>query len=348
MQTSLRIDGANCPTCFNETVEALTRLDGVRAVRGSVAGPCIEIDHDGVTLDVITGIIRSHLHGIDVFSNETGMVPLEAVEITAACAHHRPPESAVDTWGASEVDDFTADGIDLSMTLGEIVTLHPSLAVELERRGLDYCCHGARTLATAARDAGLDPRTVADELSVATVDEPPADWASLGLLELVDHIESVHHRHLWVELPRISALVDKIVEVHGDRHAELAEVHRLSTELRADLEPHLAREEQTLFPMIRRLVASSERTPAQNHELVGQIEALAAEHETVGALLEELNRVTGGYTPPADGCASYAACYLALAELEADTHLHVHKESNVLFPALVAESADRQAARSTP
>jgi regulator of cell morphogenesis and NO signaling len=43
------------------------------------------------------------------------------------------------------------------------------------------------------------------------------------------------------------------------------------------------------------------------------------------------------YTVPGDGCASYEALYAALAELEADTHLHVHIENNVLFPAVVAE-----------
>ena len=60
---------------------------------------------------------------------------------------------------------------------------------------------------------------------------------------------------------------------------------------------------------------------------------LAADHETVGELLNELRRVTAGYATPVDGCATYAACYRALAELEADAHLHVHKESNVLIPA---------------
>ena len=38
---------------------------------------------------------------------------------------------------------------------------------------------------------------------------------------------------------------------------------------------------------------------------------------------------------PDDGCASYQALYTGLAELEADTHLHVHKENNVLFPAVL-------------
>ena len=33
--------------------------------------------------------------------------------------------------------------------------------------------------------------------------------------------------------------------------------------------------------------------------------------------------------------------YAGLAELEADTHLHVHKENNLLFPAVVAEEASR-------
>ena len=47
-------------------------------------------------------------------------------------------------------------------------------------------------------------------------------------------------------------------------------------------------------------------------------------------------RATEGYKAPADGCASYRALYAGLAQLEADTHLHVHKENNVLFPAVVA------------
>ncbi len=224
-----------------------------------------------------------------------------------------------------------------SMTLGEIVTRHPSLAAELERQGLDYCCHGARTLETAAAAVGLDPQSVADQLSASDVAATPARWASLAPSALVDDIESVHHRYLWAQLPRITALVDKIVAGHGDRHPELVEVQRLYGELRTDLEPHLVREEQELFPSIRQLDAGADETvgddPAQVAEL---LDVLEAEHQTVGGLLEQLRQVTGSYATPADGCASYAACYQALAELEADTHLHVHKENNVLLPAVRA------------
>jgi regulator of cell morphogenesis and NO signaling len=330
MQTSLRIDGANCPNCFDQTLDDIAQLDGVVSVHGSFAGPCIEVEHD-VEIDTITEAIRNRLHGIEMFANEVRMVPLEPVIISNECAHHRPavstaPESA-DTGGHPG-----ERRIDPSMTLGDIVTLRPSLAADLERRGLDYCCHGGRTLAEAARDAGLDGQTVADELSTMQVDDSVADWASLGLAELVDHIETVHHQYLWAELPRISALVDKIVTVHGERHPELSDVQRLYSELRADLEPHLEREEQLLFPMIRQLADTTDTLNVDKDDLAAQIAALMSEHETVGELLEELNRVTSSYTTPGDGCASYAACFLALAELESDTHLHVHKENNLLFP----------------
>jgi regulator of cell morphogenesis and NO signaling len=239
--------------------------------------------------------------------------------------------------GNNEPLDAGGNTVDPSMTLGEIVTRRPALAAELERRGLDYCCHGGRTLADAALEAGLDATTVAGDLSVIAVDEPAAAWATLGPSDLVDHIDAVHHRSLWAELPRISALVDKISTVHGERHPELFEVQRLYGELRADLEPHLTREEQELFPRIRQLAASSD--PSSVSDITAQIDALLGEHETVGALLDDLRRVTSGYSVPPDGCASYAACYRALADLEADTHLHVHKENNLLFPAVRPEHA---------
>lgn len=336
MQTSLRVDGANCPNCFNETLEELATVEGVLSVHGSLDGPCIEIEHEGADMDAVAATIRNRLHGIEMYSNEVRMVPLACTELIA-CAHHRPEERAARAMGPSAMEPSAMEPSNMhdivpSMTLGQIVTLHPALAVGLEQRGLDYCCHGGRTLAAAATEAGLDPQTVADELSAARIDEPPAEWVSLGVADLVDHIQDVHHGYLWEAFPRISALVDKIVSVHGGRHTELAEVKRLYDEIRADLEPHLVTEEEVLFPLIRRYAVDPSHADAP--AIAEQIRVLSAQHETVGELLEELNRVTGGYETPADGCATYNACYLALAELEADTHLHIHKESNVLFPAV--------------
>jgi len=110
--------------------------------------------------------------------------------------------------------------------------------------------------------------------------------------------------------------------------------------LRADLEPHLVKEEQVLFPMIRELATARVKPTFHCGSVRNPISVMEREHDTAGAALARLRQLTNGYTPPADGCTSYEMLYRGLAELEADTHLHVHKENNVLFP--LVERIERQ------
>ena len=233
--------------------------------------------------------------------------------------------------------------IDVTTTLAEAVDAFPQLARELERRGLDYCCGGRRTLGEACALVGLDPEATVAELSAAGATSRPAVWTTMTADVLVDHIEATHHRYLWDELPRVTALVDKIVTVHGARHPELVEVAACFAQVRADLEPHMMKEERVLFPMVRELATSTGMPSFHCGSLRNPISVMLREHDAVGDLLARLRRLTDGYTAPADGCASYAACFAAMAELEADTHLHIHKENNVLFPMVVRLEADRAA-----
>lgn len=225
--------------------------------------------------------------------------------------------------------------ISTTKTLGEVVTEHPSLARELERLDLDYCCGGRRTIDAACAEAGLDVASVVAQLERSAGEPVAAAWATMDVAELVDHIEAVHHRFLWDELPRITALVDKIVGVHGRNHPELADVQQSYADLRNELEPHLRKEEQVLFPMIRALTTAENLPAFHCGSVANPISRMLAEHDTAGALLARLGSLTDGYTAPADACASYRACYDALAELDADTRLHIHKENNVLFPAVL-------------
>ncbi len=229
--------------------------------------------------------------------------------------------------------------IDPNDTLADLVTANPELAVHLDRLGLDYCCGGRRRLADAVEAAGLD----SDEVLRALADAEPTphadDWPTMSPALLVDHIESTHHAYLREALPRLSALADKVAEVHGERHPELPEVARLVVELRADLEPHLLKEERVLFPMVRELDGATVAPEFHCGTLANPIRVMSMEHDAAGDLLARLRKVTGEYAVPADGCASYTALYAGLAELEADTHLHVHKENNVLFPTVLADEA---------
>jgi len=194
-------------------------------------------------------------------------------------------------------------------TLGEVVTAHPQLARELERRGLDYCCGGQRSIAEACWAVGLDPASVAADLAATSAVSDAEPWSTMGVVDLVDHIESIHHRYLWDELPRLTALLDKIVGVHGARHPELSVVREVFAELRADLEPHLTKEERVLFPAIRELAGADAPPAFAFGSVANPISMMMIEHDRVGELLIHLRAATGDYRVPADGCASYRALF---------------------------------------
>ncbi|MFN8053610.1 MAG: iron-sulfur cluster repair di-iron protein [Acidimicrobiales bacterium] len=220
-------------------------------------------------------------------------------------------------------------------TLGDIVTSQPAAARVLERFGLDYCCGGTATLGAACAERGVDRAEV--EAALADLGDPaPADWAHMSAVEMVDHLEATHHAYLCVELERLHRLADKVEAVHGERHPELAEIRSTFAQLRADLEPHLLKEERVLFPMIRELATATEMPDFHCGTLRNPISVMLREHDRAGELLAQLRSLTSDYTAPADGCASYRALFDDLERLEADTHLHVHKENNLLFPAVVA------------
>lgn len=223
-----------------------------------------------------------------------------------------------------------------NLTLADIVTAHPSLARQLEARDLDYCCGGATTLEDACAANGLDVATVLDALVDAATDGPADTWSTMGLVELVDHLEATHHAYLWSELPRLCALVDKVVSVHGERHPELGDIGDCFATIRADLEPHLMKEERVLFPMVRELATADSPRSFHCGSIQNPISVMLTEHDTVGDLLRQLRSLTDGYTPPTDGCGSYVALFAGFEAMEADTHLHIHKENNLLFPAVVA------------
>jgi regulator of cell morphogenesis and NO signaling len=214
-------------------------------------------------------------------------------------------------------------------SLGDLVDSNSAARV-LERHGLDYCCHGGRTLGDACASAGIDAAVVTAELDALDgIDD--RSWTSLDPPALAEHIVASHHQFLWKELPLLEALAAKVAAVHGQRHPELTKVRRLVADVRAELEPHLREEERVLFPAIAALAAGQTDVPFGT--VARPIHMMVVEHDRAGELLALLRAATDGYQMPADGCASYRALYERLAALEFDTHVHIHKENHVLFPA---------------
>lgn len=232
--------------------------------------------------------------------------------------------------------------IDASTNLGDLVTAHPELAAELERLGLDYCGDGVRPLTQVCADRGIDPKRLLDRLAGAALDAPPPDWATMDAVALVDHIEATHHRWLRDRLRWLGEELPAIVAAHGRDHPELFDALSCFEAFRRETEPHLAHEEQVLFPNVRQLLRDGTLPAFHCGTLNGRMSVLRREHAHHDELLGLLRSVTLGFRAPIDAEPRWVACYDALRELEADTRLHLHKENNVLFRAIAtAEEAVR-------
>lgn len=226
-----------------------------------------------------------------------------------------------------------------SSSVGSWVAAHPCTSRVFESMQIDYCCGGGKTLEEACRNKKLAPETVVRQLEQAIAgseSEPSAEcWLTASLVDLCDHIEQKHHTYLKSELPRLREMIAKVFHKHGDEHPELAEVHRAFTDLEAELVPHMFKEENILFPAIRRLELASGPQAFPFGTVANPIRMMEHEHGNAAEALTRIRKATGDFAVPDDACNTYRALFDGLRVLESDLHQHIHKENNILFPRAI-------------
>jgi regulator of cell morphogenesis and NO signaling len=172
------------------------------------------------------------------------------------------------------------------------------------------------------------------ELRTAEAPRPEASWNEASLTALVGHIQARYHEPLRAELPRLSAMLDKVVARHGDRlPGQLALLQSTFRRLVHDLLAHMRKEDAVLFPLIVALESGQAvAVPGAGAWIGSPIAVMEAEHAEAGAALAVMRDITLGYAPPEWACPTFRGLFYGLAQLESDMHLHVHLENNVLFP----------------
>lgn len=171
---------------------------------------------------------------------------------------------------------------------------------------------------------------------------PATDWTAVPLTVLADHILDTHHVFTKSQLARIGVLLTRVQNAHRSRHgAMLDSLGNAFDSLRAELEAHLMKEEQILFPAIKGidgfLAGRGGRPVVHCGSIAHPIQQMEHEHDGAGAVLVSVRQITHNYSLPEDACETFKALYEALAALEADLHEHIHLENNILFPASVAQ-----------
>lgn len=234
----------------------------------------------------------------------------------------------------------------LDMTIREVVAADYRAAAVFQRHGIDFCCHGGRTIENGCRDAGATREEVLRDLSAATAAPSSATpaFSTWDARTLVSHIVVTHHGFVRETIPPLLTHTRKIAAVHGERHPELVHIASLFERVADEMTDHMAKEEQVLFPFIVRLEEAGRMgapAPAPPFGTVGNpIRMMEADHQFVGDAMAEIRHLTNGYQPALDACATYRVTFQELDAFERDLHQHVHLENNLLFPkALALEGA---------
>ncbi len=215
----------------------------------------------------------------------------------------------------------------MEQTPADLAVAMPGATAVFRRHQLDFCCASKKvTLAEAAKAKQLDVASLAAELAALTPAGAGETWAEQSSEALVTVIETRFHAGHRRDLAELIRLARRVEAVHHDKPSAPQGLADLLREMLADLEQHMAKEEQVLFPLIRR---------GGHPMLAGPIAVMVAEHEGHGDRLRTIASLCHDFIPPEEACPTWRALYAGLQHVEGEVMEHIALENNVLFPRFV-------------
>ena len=151
----------------------------------------------------------------------------------------------------------------------------------------------------------------------STVTTPRTPQALIPFI--LERYHATHRR----ELPELCNLARRVEAVHAMHTAAPHGLAVFLVAMLSDLEEHMNKEEQVLFPTL--LAGGGGCAPFA-------LRRMRMEHEGHELHLEEMSARTNTFTPPEGACGTWRALYAGCAKLHDDLHAHIELENNMLFP----------------
>jgi regulator of cell morphogenesis and NO signaling len=140
---------------------------------------------------------------------------------------------------------------------------------------------------------------------------------------LIDVILDRYHAVHRAELLGLIRLARQVQAAHPDAPQDLLP---LLERMRTNLEAHMQKEEDELFPTMRLAEPVSQVA----------VEIMRDEHDDHEKHLRELERLTHDHTPPEHASLEWRVLYAGTRKLADDIAAHIRLENEVLFPQFEA------------
>ncbi|WP_391200423.1 iron-sulfur cluster repair di-iron protein ScdA [Staphylococcus epidermidis] len=213
--------------------------------------------------------------------------------------------------------------------VADVVTDYPKSADIFRNVGIDFCCGGQESIASAVNHKpNIDLNSLLNKLNHIdnTEGNSTINPKFLNVESLIQYIQSAYHETLKEEFKNLTPYVTKLAKVHGPSHPYLLKLQDLYREFSDSMLDHIRKEDEEDFP---KLIQYSQGQDVQNIKII--LEDLINDHEDTGQLLNVMNQLTSDYQAPEEACGTWKLVYQRLQNIERQTHQHVHLENHVLF-----------------
>jgi regulator of cell morphogenesis and NO signaling len=135
-------------------------------------------------------------------------------------------------------------------------------------------------------------------------------------------LERYHHVHRR-ELPELRNFAVRVEQMHAGHPLMPVGLSELLARMQLQLESHMQKEEQVLFPIM---------LAGGNPMIVHPIAMMRHEHDEHGDELRALAALTGEMKAPDDASTLWRTLYAGLAKLAEELTEHIRIENEILFP----------------
>lgn len=230
----------------------------------------------------------------------------------------------------------------ITLQLAELAIHIPECIPVFEKYDFNFYQNGNQTLKEACDEKGLQFPDIDRELS--DLQKHLRHRYTLEDMDIELLINSINGQHHDNEAETLASIHNAIQNLVADAPSDLAHIQTLCVidkkfgELKEKLLHHCEKEDKVLFPQIRNLlVFQKEKAPLFQDAVsktISLIKTLELEHMHAVNALKEIKLALNNFDTPPEVSMEYDHLMKQFKSFEADFHIHIHIENNVLFPKI--------------
>jgi len=206
--------------------------------------------------------------------------------------------------------------------IGELAATYPGGVSILMKYKLDFCCGGEKIFSDVCAQRGLKEKDILGEIYAENDrNQDCIKWNEMETDALIDQIVERFHKRHREDFPVLAELSRKVEARHHDHPLCPKGLSDCLDALFQDLESHMQKEEQILFPLLR----------DGNPQASMPINVMRAEHDQAGEHINELRNICHNFELPEDACRSWTALGNGVVRFIDELKTHIHVENNILF-----------------